>query len=736
MHIINHCHPASREFERSANLDDISVYFNPGGSVSHVSELDTDRKGEAMFLIRSVCLIGGLVYPLWSFVYQYILPEARDPVTQRLFITALAALNIGLTFLNIKRSTLTFVLYGSMVAVTGHLVWISSLNDFHPYYQIGILVLICATLPFYENLKALLAYIGVSSAFFLALLPFRPLQELFIFYGACSTVFAVSTYALFIRLTLIEKLKNSRVQFAESADRIAAINRDVSSIMENIQLGVFTVESQTGVIGQQYSHTLEEILGYSIPPEHSVLDILRSTDLSADHLAQIRSVISFIGDDPIEFNVNSHILPKECNFKRPQGDIRALELEWGAIVDTSRSLIQKFLVSVRDVTEFKNLVQQNEEKREELKLILEIVAIDKSKVITVFASIKKLLDRSYFEIQDQERISAETLLLIFREVHTIKGLARSFQLQSLANLSHIVEDQLQPMRHSVDPVSKSAVELILQPLYERFEKYTEILTDKFGIALDSNLQLSLTQSEIDWIINQLRTSISSSEDYLVHVQEIYEFIMNKTLHSLKSLLSPFMGSLQSMAAELRKPIPKIEIIEEGLSFTPASHNLLQSIFAHIFRNAMDHGIEEPSERIQRGKNSQGLISVRAELLLDALHLYIQDDGRGLNLESIRKTAIAKGLLAENAKPTREQLSNMIFMADFSTKNAVSSISGRGVGMDAVQAYLKSFDGSIEIELLDDKTDFASFRFHIILQHSVLDPSLLRNLIHDLQKQTA
>jgi two-component system chemotaxis sensor kinase CheA len=710
--------------------------WKAGAHVSHLSELDTDRKGEQMFLIRSVCFIGGLVYPLWSFVYQYILPEARDPVTQRLMITALAALNIVLTFFNIRRSTLTFFLYGSMLAATGHLVWISALNDFHPYYQIGILVLICATLPFYENLKALLSYIGISSVFFLALLFLRPLQELFIFYVACATVFTVSTYAIFIRLTLIQKLKSSRIQFAESADRIAAINRDVSSIMENIQLGVFTVESQAGVIGQQYSQALEEILGYAIPPKHSVLDILRKADLSADHLAQISSVVSFIGEDSLEFSVNSHLLPKECSFTRPQGDNRILELEWGGIVDPDRDRVQKILVSVRDVTEFRNLVQQNEDKKKELKLILEIVAIDKSKVATVFTSIKKLLDRSIFELQDQDPVGSDTLRLIFREIHTIKGLARSFQLQSLANLSHMIEDQLNPMKDETAPIAKIRVESILRPQYELFEKYTQILTEKFGIALDSKLQFSLTQTEIDWIIQQLQSAMSASDDYVVHVQEMYEFMLNKTQHSLRSLLAPFMGSLQSMTAELHKPMPEIEINDAGLSFSPLAHDLLQSIFAHIFRNAIDHGIEEPAERIQRGKSEKGLISVSAVHRPDALHIFIHDDGRGLNLNGIRKSAVAKGLLAADAQPTREQLSRMIFMPDFSTKSEVSSISGRGVGMDAVQAYLKSFDGTIGIEFLDDESDYARFRFHITLPHSVLDSASLRNKTMNAQGQTA
>jgi HPt (histidine-containing phosphotransfer) domain-containing protein len=709
----------------SAILKVNPYYIKLGSAMTHLSDLDTAWKREHMFLIRSVCFIGGLVYPLWSLVYQYILPEARDPVSERLLITALAGLNIALTFFNIKRSTLILFLYGSMLAAMGHLVWISYHNDFHPYYQIGILVLICATLPFYDNLKALLAYIGITSIFYLALLPFYPLHELVIFYVACSTVYVVSTYASYTRLALIRKLNASRAQFAESADRIAAVNRDVSSIMENIQLGVLTIESQEGIIGKQYSHALEEILGYSIPPQHSIFDILIRTDLSADHVSQVRSVVSFIGDDSMEYNVNSHILPQECQFKNPQGESRIFELEWGPIVDPARDIVQKILVSIRDVTEFRKLMHQNEEKKKELQLILEIVALDKVKATTVFTSIKKLLDRAQFEVQQQKFVGPETMRFIFREVHTIKGLARSFYLHKLASLSHEVEDQIQKLKHELAPIAGSQLQGVLQPLHDLLGQYTEILTEKFGIALDSKLQLSLSPEEIDWIINQLRTAMKPGEDYVVHVQEMYDFILNKTSHSLQFLLKPFFSSMEDMARELHKPMPRIEIKDDNLSFAPSSHDLLQSIFAHLLRNSIDHGIEEPAERLNKGKPAEGLISITIANRQDALHIHLKDDGRGLNLDAIRKSALSKGLLHGSAQPSREELSRIIFMPDFTTKSSVSSISGRGIGMDAVQAYLKSFEGTIAIEFLDDSTDLARFQFHITLPHGVLDSLLLK-----------
>jgi hypothetical protein len=144
------------------------MHFLAGVSVSYVSALNTDRQREQMFLIRDICFIGVSVYPLWSFIYRY-------PIGPRLMISALAGLNIALTFFKIQRSTLVVFLYASILAMTGHLVWISFMNDFHPFYQLGIVVLICVSVPFYETLPGLLTYIGVSTLLFLTLLFLRPL---------------------------------------------------------------------------------------------------------------------------------------------------------------------------------------------------------------------------------------------------------------------------------------------------------------------------------------------------------------------------------------------------------------------------------------------------------------------------------------------------------------------------------------------------------------------------------
>ncbi len=686
--------------------------------MSHATDLSDNRDREENFLIRSICLIGGIVYPLWSFVYQYLLADADDPVARRLAISGLALLNIGLTFFKINRRVLTFILYSSMLVMTIQLGWIAYLNHFHPYYQMGILVLICVTLPFYQSLWGIASYTAMGSLALGLLLYFTSIRELFVFCVAYATVCIVSSYALITRLTLIKKLNTSRELFADSADRIEAINRDVSSIMENISSGIFTIESAEGNIGSQYSKNLEEILGFTINPQLTVLDILETTDLGSDKLDQVKTIIDFIGEDQIEFSLNGHLLPKECQMRRKDGRECFVELDWSSIVHPQSGLLQKILVSIRDVTEVRLLRRQNEDTHRELKLISEIFAIEKRKISPAFNSIKKLLDHCREELVKSDFISKESFLLMFREIHTIKGLARSFNLSTLANTSHNAEDKLSSCRTDPSMISKNLVQEILGQIEACFQDYSHIVTEKFGIPLQSEEIVSLSREEIDWIMEHLRNALASGDTYLLQIQELHDFLIEKSQHSLKAILSELLGSIGNLAQELHKTSPEIVVNDSGLSFQASAHNLLQSVFAHMLRNSLDHGIETPEERRSKGKRAEGLIELTVSEDSSAIHVLMKDDGRGLNLDQIYQKACSKGLLEGNHRPPRETLAQLIFLADFSTSDLVTKVSGRGIGMDAVQAYLKGFGGSIRLEFLDDSQQLAPVCFHIMLPKSL------------------
>ena len=137
---------------------------------------------------------------------------------------------------------------------------------------------------------------------------------------------------------------------------------------------------------------------------------------------------------------------------------------------------------------------------------------------------------------------------------------------------------------------------------------------------------------------------------------------------------------------------------------------------HIFRNAMDHGIEGIADRLKKGKSEEGRINLLVTVENDGFaKIIIQDDGRGLAIRKIYEMALDKGIYESNSlRPSDDDIANLIFASGFSTSDEVTDVSGRGVGMDAVKGFLEKEGGSITVVLVDgeDGSDFRNFSTEI------------------------
>jgi two-component system chemotaxis sensor kinase CheA len=117
----------------------------------------------------------------------------------------------------------------------------------------------------------------------------------------------------------------------------------------------------------------------------------------------------------------------------------------------------------------------------------------------------------------------------------------------------------------------------------------------------------------------------------------------------------------------------------------------------MIRNAVDHGLENPAERLEKGKPSIGTVRLAASHQRGGILIRIQDDGKGLNAEKILAKGIERGLVPPNAELTDSEIYNLIFMPGFSTAEKVTDLSGRGVGMDVVKRNIESLRGKVEIQ---------------------------------------
>ena len=170
------------------------------------------------------------------------------------------------------------------------------------------------------------------------------------------------------------------------------------------------------------------------------------------------------------------------------------------------------------------------------------------------------------------------------------------------------------------------------------------------------------------------------------------------MQPIKKVFGRFPRVVRDLARSLAK---EIELVMAGAD-TDLDKNLVEALadpLVHLVRNAVDHGIEMPADRVAAGKRATGTLHLAAVQAGDQIVLTITDDGKGIDAEALRRKVVEKGLLDAEAaaRLSTRECYELIFLPGFSTKDDISNISGRGVGMDVVKTRIAQVNGSIEID---------------------------------------
>ncbi len=214
----------------------------------------------------------------------------------------------------------------------------------------------------------------------------------------------------------------------------------------------------------------------------------------------------------------------------------------------------------------------------------------------------------------------------------------------------------------------------------RLTQITESLVQEFrGHELIKKLQETMAQ------INFITTELQSA-------------IMKTRMVPIAKLFQRAPRIVRDLAREFGK---EIKVVLKGEE-TELDRSIIEELvdpLVHMIRNSCDHGIESPEERIQAGKPRYGTIWLEAEHQENHIVIRIRDDGRGLNAEKIKQKALEKGLISPEvaAQLGDKEIYNLIFLPGFSTADKVTSVSGRGVGMDVVRTNIEKLKGIIEVD---------------------------------------
>jgi len=224
------------------------------------------------------------------------------------------------------------------------------------------------------------------------------------------------------------------------------------------------------------------------------------------------------------------------------------------------------------------------------------------------------------------------------------------------------------------------------------ERLDEIMNLVGELVLVRNRLQTLRTDMAEGPVTQAITNLS------MVTSDLQTSVMKTRMQPIKKVFGRFPRVVRDLSRQINKEI-KLEMMGEE---TDLDKNLVEALadpLVHLVRNAVDHGIELPDDREKKGKDRVGTVSLSAQQEGDHILLSIEDDGAGMDPEILRGKAVEKGLMDEEtaARMDDKECFNLIFMAGFSTKEEISDISGRGVGMDVVKTRISQLNGTLDID---------------------------------------
>lgn len=262
-------------------------------------------------------------------------------------------------------------------------------------------------------------------------------------------------------------------------------------------------------------------------------------------------------------------------------------------------------------------------------------------------------------------------------------------LQTMVQMLHKVEDEVDKSGAVntngtlIKDAGISSIRVNSEKLDHLMSLVSELITTQAGLSLFAERanepELQTIAENIEKISRQLRDNT-----------------FDICLIPIETVMVRFRRLVRDLSAGLGK---EIQFVAEGTE-TELDKSIIEGLtepLMHIFRNAIDHGIESIEERLKKGKPRQGKIVLKAFYSGANVFLQVKDDGAGIDVDKIRQKAIARGFISPDTRLSYKELLNLVFLPGFSTAAKVTEVSGRGVGLDVVVKKISEIRGEVEIE---------------------------------------
>lgn len=380
------------------------------------------------------------------------------------------------------------------------------------------------------------------------------------------------------------------------------------------------------------------------------------------------------------------LLPSEAKLND-----RMYHLEYKMILKFNQ---QACMVIYTDITEKRYLESKLEQESRAMKMIVKAVQ-NRNDVLNTIQAYKRFSMIEVLMWTDEEKNVIEAHDHLMRQVHTFKGSFAQFHFISIGSFLHEVEGNLAQLAES--SYNHWDLNYLLNPqqLIQALVNDEMILKNALGNDFFEMTAASMIENVK---IEELRYRVLASTipEKRELISTLFEEIHYKPIRELLHSYPLFVAELATGLDKFINPL----VIEGGHKLVdPKRISQFTNSLVHVFRNILDHGIETIDERLQLGKDEFGNISCSITESEKGINIEISDDGRGIDRNRIVQKAIQKGFCTPEEADVMaiEQVIEFIFADDFSTKDEVSELSGRGIGMAAVKEEVEKIGGTLRVE---------------------------------------
>lgn len=494
-------------------------------------------------------------------------------------------------------------------------------------------------------------------------------------------------------ISLLNKNLEKRVELRTI--ELSKKTQKISDLFDNAKQGFLSFDDEL-IIDDEYSVVCEKLLGKDISGR-KVSDLLYTKVAHKKEFFEQTIKDVFEEENEIVQESFIELLPKELILNR-----RALSIEYKKLND------EKMMIILTNITSQKKLEKRIENEQKLLKMIVTIIS-DSSQFYELINDYKEF-DEFKLRIFELNNNPIFNLNETYREIHTFKGMfGQLFMSKTVKNLHEFetqITEYLKDETFTNEDLKEVLVEVdFLSFLNDDLEVIKSILGESF---IEEESIIKIDEEKIIKLEGKIKEYCKLNSEHAYDFEDILFETQKLRSRTLYQSLKLYPRLCIDLADKLGKQINPFEILGNRNIILPPNFKAFIKSLIHVFRNLIDHGIEDVNTRIDLEKDEKGTINCNFKVDEDTLIIEISDDGKGIDREKIKQKVLEEGLMSEDMfdNMNDDRVFGLIFYESFSTKEKISEVSGRGIGMSVVKNELVKIKGMVEVKsVVNEGTTF-------------------------------